>query len=100
MPAGPLRPIVPGIAVSPSGEATVDPALTEVLLDLATALEEPTALPVDIEHVLAAIVLAAGAGELPADAPLRPADPHLRQTLTRHVTTIFRDYGGRVGRDE
>lgn len=62
--------IVPGISVTPSGQATVDPALTEVLFDLAIKLEEPTNLPVDVEHVLAAIVLAARNGELDPNSPL------------------------------
>ena len=55
--------IVPGISVTASGQATVDPFVAEVLLDLAIKLEEPTNLPVDVEHVLAAIVLAARGGE-------------------------------------
>ncbi len=56
--------IVPGISVTSSGQATVHPSLADVLFDLAIKLEEPTNLPVDIEHVLAAIVLAARNGEL------------------------------------
>ncbi len=54
--------IVPGIFISSSGQATVDPSLANVLFDLAIKLEEPTNLPVDVEHVLAAIVLARALG--------------------------------------
>jgi hypothetical protein len=39
--------IVPGIVVTSSGQATVDPSLADVLFDLAIKLEEPTSLPVD-----------------------------------------------------
>jgi len=56
--------IVPGISVFSSGQATVDPSLAEVLFDLALQLEGPTDLPVDVEHVVAAIVFAARKGEL------------------------------------
>ncbi|MEO2013244.1 MAG: hypothetical protein ABGZ53_02635 [Fuerstiella sp.] len=44
--------VVPGISISPSGQATVDSSLTDVLFDLAIKLEEPTQLPVDVEHIL------------------------------------------------
>ena len=92
--------IVPGISVTPSGQATVDPALTEVLFDLAIKLEEPTNLPVDVEHVLAAIVLAARKGELDPNTPLSSDDPALAAVLADHVKTVFSDYGGKVGMDD
>ncbi len=92
--------IVPGISVTASGQATVDPSLTDVLFDLALRLEEPTNLPVDVEHVLAAIVLAARKGELDAKTPLSSDDPALVDSLAVHVKTIFTDYGGKVGTDD
>ena len=92
--------IVPGISVTPSGQATVDPALTEVLFDLAIKLEEPTNLPVDVEHVLAAIVLAARKGELDPNTLLSSDDPALAAVLVDHVKTVFSDYDGKVGMDD
>jgi len=92
--------IVPGISVTSSGEATVDPTLTEVLFDLAIKLEEPTNLPVDVEHVLAAVVLAARAGELDPNTPLSSDDPALVEVLVGHVKTVFEQFGGKVGRDD
>ncbi|MGZ0174531.1 MAG: hypothetical protein ACKVHE_33940, partial [Planctomycetales bacterium] len=86
--------IVPGIAVTSSGQATVDPSLAEVLFDLALKLEGPTNLPVDVEHVLAAIVLAARNGELEANSPLSSDDPALADILAIHVKTVFAKYGG------
>ena len=68
--------IVPGIFVSSSGQATVDPSLADVLFDLAIKLEEPTNLPVDVEHVLAAVVwllvvvVLAKQGRLSASQPI------------------------------
>lgn len=92
--------IVPGITVTSSGQATVDPSLKDVLFDLAIKLEELTNLPIDVEHVLAAIVLAARNSELDADTTLSSDDPALAEVLAVHVKTIFADYGGKVGEDD
>ena len=92
--------IVPGISVTSSGQATVAPSLTDVLFDLAIKLEEPTNLPVDVEHVLAAIVLAARKGELDPNTPLSPDDPTLVEILVGHVKTVFEQFGGKVGKDD
>jgi len=92
--------IVPGISISSSGQATVDPSLSDVLFDLAIKLEEPTNLPVDVEHVLAAIVLAARNGELDPNTPLSSDDPAMAEMLSGHVKTVFADYGGKLGMDD
>ena len=92
--------IVPGISVTSSGQATVDPSLADVLFDLAIKLEEPTNLPVDVEHVLAAIVLASRKGELDPNTPLSSDDPALAKVLTSHVKRVFAVYGGKVGKDD
>ena len=92
--------IVPGITVTSSGQATVDPSLADVLFDLAIKLEKRTHLPVDVEHVLAAIVLAARKGEIQPDRPLSSNDPALTDILAVHVKTVFTAYGGKVGMDD
>jgi hypothetical protein len=92
--------IVPGISVSALGQATVDPSLTDVLFDLAIKLEEPTNLPVDVQHVLAAVVLAARSGELAPDTKLSSDDQALAAVLTPHVKSIFADHDGKVGMDD
>jgi hypothetical protein len=92
--------IVPGISVSKSGQATVDPALADVLFDLAIKLEETTQLPVDVQHVLAAIVLAARSGELDPETQLSSDDQTLVVVLTPHVKAVFLQYGGEVGTDD
>jgi hypothetical protein len=92
--------IVPGISVTSSGQATVEPSLIDVLFDLAIKLEEPMNLPVDVEHVLAAIVLAARKGELGPNTPLSSDDPALAQSLVGHMKTVFADYGGKLGMDD
>ena len=92
--------IIPGISVSPKGQATVDPVLADVLFDLAIQLEEITELPVDVQHVLAAIVMAARDGQLNQKTRLSSSDLVLRNLLADHVRAIFTKYDGEVGRDD
>jgi len=92
--------IVPGISISSSGQATVDPSLADVLFDLAIKLEGPTNHPVDVQHILAAIVLAARNGELDPDIKLSSDDQALADILAVHVKTVFGDYDGKVGMDD
>ena len=92
--------VVPGISISPSGQASVDSSLTNVLFDLAIKLEELTQLPVDVEHVLAAIVMAARQGELDSNTRLSSEDSASAAVLTNHVKTVFAEYDGKVGMDD
>ncbi len=94
------RQIVPGITVGPSGQATIDPSIKDVLFDLAIALEEPTNLPVDIEHVVAALVLAARNNDIDANKDIFGTDPELISVLAVHVKSVFALYGGKVSSDE
>ena len=88
--------VLPGITVSRSGEATVDPALADVLFDLALKLEEPLNLPVDVQHVVDALLLADRRGELAPDVILSADNQALVATLTPHVRSLFANYGGEV----
>ena len=92
--------IVPGSSISVSGQATVDPTLVDVLFDLAVKLEEPTNHPVDVQHVLAAIVLAARSRELDPDTQLSSDDQALATVLTPHVKTVFANYDGKLGMED
>jgi hypothetical protein len=56
--------------------------------------------PVDVEHVLAAVVLAARKGELDPNTTLSSDDPALVEVLVGHVKTVFEQFGGNVGRDD
>ena len=94
------RQLVPGITLSATGQANIDPSVSKVLFDLALKLEEPTDLPVDIEHVLAALVMADRQGELDPQAPLSAHDPVLTQILAKHVKIVFDQFGGQVGDDD
>jgi len=92
--------IVPGISLSNSGQATVDPALTEVLIDIAIKIDDMSKFPVDVEHVLAAIVLAARSGAIAADTKLSADNDSLISALAQNVETVFEKFGGKVGKDD
>ena len=92
--------IVPGLSVSTTGQATVDPSIADVLFDLAIKLEETTNLPVDVQHVVAALVLSARKGELDPQTPLSSDDPVLATVLAAQLQTVFAVYGGKVGMDD
>ncbi len=92
--------VVSGISISPLGQATVDSSLANVPFDLAIKLEKLTQLPVDVEHILAAIVMAARQGELDPNTRLSSEDPALAAVLINHVKTVFAEYDGKVGMDD
>ena len=94
------RQIVPGISVSSSGQATIDPSVKDVLFDLALELEGPTGLPVDLEHVVAAVVLAVRNNEIDANTPLSAKQPKQVAILAAHVRSVFAFYGGDLGSQE
>lgn len=92
--------IIPGIELDSQGQATVDAAMGRRLVELAIELEDHTQHPVDVQHVLVAIIQGVRCGELSADQPLRPSDTALRKLLARHVDALFQRHGGRVAREE
>lgn len=91
--------IVRGITVSASGEATVQSQLTDVLFDLAIKLEEATDLPVDVQHVVAALVFSAQQGQLDPETVVSSEDASLMDQLTVAVKQIFAQFGGELGDD-
>jgi hypothetical protein len=96
----PLQQIVPGVHVSPSGQVTTSPELHDVLCDVAGELEEDCDLPVDLEHVLAALIMAANAGQISDDRQLTSNDAELRALLVPHVRMIFEEFGGQICGDD
>ncbi|RLS82087.1 MAG: hypothetical protein DWI02_02740, partial [Planctomycetota bacterium] len=73
--------IVPGLSVSKTGQATVDSSIADLLFELAIKLEKMTGLPVDVQHVVAALVLAARSGQLDPQQPLSRDDSELAAAL-------------------
>ena len=70
------------------------------MIDIAIAIDDFSKHPVDVEHILAAMVLAARAGELKKSTVISSDDKTLMSTLAHHVETVFEKFDGKVGRDE
>ena len=92
--------IVPGLSVSKTGQATVDSSIADLLFELAIKLEKMTGLPVDVQHVVAALVLATRCGQLDPQQPLSRDDSELTAALKAQLKTVFDVYGGNVGTDD
>ena len=97
---GTERQIVTGISLDAEGQASVDASLNNVLFDLALKLEEITNLPVDVQHVVAAIVLAEREGDVSATNAISASNRILVSALATHVKSVFALYGGKVGKDD
>lgn len=96
----PNHQVVRGVSLSATGQATVDPQLTSVLIDIAINIDDDSKYPVDVEHVLAAIVLASRAGEVDSETELSNTDAKLISVLASHVETVFQKFDGIVGADD
>jgi len=92
--------IVPGITVDVAGQASVDSSMQGVLFDLALNLEEPTDLPVDMQHVVAALILAGRDGVIDAQESVSATDTDLVATLVPYIKSVFDVYGERLGSDD
>lgn len=92
--------IVKGISLSPSGQATVEPRLTNVLISLAIEIDDQSNHPVDVEHVLAAIIMAARSDELDTNCDIESEASSLVPILSKYVEIVFRQTGGKVGLDD
>ena len=96
----PLLKVVPGVHISPAGEVTTSPELHDVLCDVAGELEDDCDLPVDLEHVLAALIMAAKAGQISDDRRLSSNDTELRALLVPHVRMMFEEFDGDICGEE
>ena len=94
------RQIVVGITVSEDGHAQIDPTIVDEIFGIALLLDESLDHPVDVQHIVAAIVLASEEGRLPQDTVVRAEDDSLRETIKPHVETVFRRWQGDVGSDD
>ncbi len=94
------RQILPGIRLDDAGRASVDASMGRQLISLAIELEPYTTRPVDVQHVLAAIIMAVGNGEFDGEESLRRAEPLLLRLLASHIETIYQCTGGRVSEDD
>jgi len=89
-----------GIHISSTGEVTIAPELEEVLCDLAIDLQADDDLPVDVEHVVAAIIIGVQQGDIHRVTRITTRDPALRKVLARNVKMLFEKYGGQVSEND
>lgn len=89
-----------GLTIDSSGQATVDKRLGEVLFDLALELEDSVDQPVDVEHVLGAILMGAVVGEIDSQTDLSVDNEPLLVLLRGQLRHLFDQHGGRLGYDE
>lgn len=86
------RVIAVGVCLSESGEVSVDGPAGRALFDLALALEDATPYPVDVQHVLAAIVLAERDSLVDAETRLTSDDPALTGIIRDYLPIVFQEY--------
>ncbi len=89
--------LAPGLTLSADGEVTVAPDMSESLFDVAIRLEDATELPVDVQHVVAALLLAVRSGTWDSSAKLSADDAGQMTQLSEYVRTVFEAYGSDVG---
>lgn len=89
-----------GISVDARGHVSVDKAMGELLFDLALELEGAIPHPVDVEHVLAAIVMATRGGEIRRETTLSKSDPQTMDVLRRNLEKVFRSFGDQLGSED
>lgn len=94
------RQILPGIRLDDTGRASVDAPMGRQLISLAIELEAYTERPADVQHVVAAIILAVGNGELDDRESLERPEPRVLRLLASYIETIFQRTGGRVSEDD
>lgn len=92
--------LLPGISLNRRNEAIVAPELADVLFDFALLMEERSGLAVDVQHVLAALVMGARSGEIAADTVVDADNSSLQAVVLKYVRIVFAQFEGKVGEDE
>ncbi len=63
-------------------------------------MEERTNLPVDVQHIIGAVVMGSQTGEIDRDQSLDIENDSLLQTIEKYVRVLFADFEGKVGEDD
>lgn len=90
--------LAPGMVMNSAGEVTIAPSVSETLFELALKLEDSTTLPVDVQHIVAAIALAVQAGGWDSAAELK-ADEATADRLSEYVRIVFTQFDGDIGEE-
>jgi len=91
------RMIVLGVRLDETGHVSVDAEVGRALFDLAIDLEDATPHPVDVQHVLAAIVLAEKDGLVNDQTRVLRDDESLRGIISQYLPFVFQQYGDQLG---
>lgn len=88
--------VVAGVTIDRKGAVTVSAGYQQGLCDIALDLQEETTLPVDVEHVLAALVMAVRDGRLERGADVTHDPNSYRSVLLPYVELVFQRFSGNV----
>ena len=92
-----IEEIVEGLTIDRKGSVTVASGYQQVLCDLSLEMQELSSHPVDVEHVVAAVVMAVRDGRISRGSVLQSENQHQNQILVRYVEILFRKHQGKVG---
>lgn len=93
------RLIAQGIRLDEAGQVSVDADVGRVLFDLAIELENVVPHPVDVQHVLAAIVLAERDGHVNDQTAISSSNEMLRGWVQTYLPVVIEQYGDQLGAD-
>ena len=91
------RMIAQGISADDSGQVSVDADAGRLLIELAIDLEASVTEPVDVQHVLAAIVLAASDGLVDDQTRMSRDNDALRNSVIRYLPVVLERFGDQLG---
>ena len=88
--------IVNGVTIDRQGTVVVGEGMQQVLCELALTLQDQTPHAVDVEHVLAAVVMAVRDGQLARNSSLDSFCKPELDILQRYVDVLFQRYGANI----
>jgi hypothetical protein len=91
------RMIASGIRLDESGHVSVNAEVGRALFDIAIELEDATPHPVDVEHVLAAIVLAERDELVNDQTRVSRDNSSLRGIICKYLPLVFEQHGDQLG---
>ncbi len=91
------RMIAQGISSDTSGQVSVDANAGRLLIELAIDLEASQTQSIDVQHVLAAIVLAARDGLVDDQTCMSRDNDALRNSVIRYLPLVLTRYGDQLG---
>ena len=92
----PAEKIVEGISLDRRGTVTVAPGHQQTLCDVSLALQDVCKYAVDVEHVVAALVMAVRDGRLERDSVVSPDDQVVISVLMGYMPLLFEQLKGVV----